>query len=215
MQLVINKQEYYIPAKWNEVTLRQYQKFMATHNKDASASEQELHLISCFTGVSPAIIGKAKKSQITKVVNRLALLIEEKPSEELIMEFEINGTEYGFHPNLQELKLKEFVDLDNALSDGWKNMHKIMSILYRPIVSRKGSKYEIEEYDYTSAKSRAIQFLDGLSVEIVNGGAAFFLLIVREYIQIMQVYSKLDRTKKRQHIRQTKKLLRKTMGGTR
>ena len=151
-------------------------------------------MISCFTGVSPEIIGKAKKSQITKVVDRLALLIEEKPSEELVIEFEVDGIEYGFHPNLQELKLKEFVDLDNALTDGWKNMHKIMSILYRPIVSRKGSKYEIEEYDYTTAKSRAIQFLDGLSVEIVNGAAAFFLLIVREYIQIMQVYFYLIHT---------------------
>ena len=140
--------------------------------------------------------------------------METKPSEELVIEFEIDGVEYGFHPNMRDLKLKEFVDLDNALGNGWENMHKIMGILYRPITNRKGDKYDIEDYDFITANNRAKMYLDSLSVEVVNGAAAFFLGIVTDYMKIMRAYSQVDRKTRRERTRQTKKLLRKTMDGT-
>ena len=60
-----------------------------------------------------------------------------------------------------------------------------MSILYRPITKRKGDKYRIEEYDFKTAKHRAKLFKQELSVDTVNGAAAFFLSIGKEYQMIM------------------------------
>tara|TARA_R110000787_G_scaffold248862_1_gene354464 strand:- start:51 stop:698 length:648 start_codon:yes stop_codon:yes gene_type:complete len=214
MELVINKKEFYIPNKWNEVSLRKYMQFMATYNEELSEAEKQMHLITCFTGANPDHIGKASKSVINKAVKRLGGLMETKPSEELVIEFEIDGVEYGFHPNMRDLKLKEFVDLDNALGNGWENMHKIMGILYRPITNRKGDKYDIEDYDFITANNRANMYLDSLSVEVVNGAAAFFLGIVTDYMKIMRAYSQVDRKTRRERTRQTKKLLRRTMDGT-
>ena len=113
MDLVINGKEYYVPKKWNEINLKRYISFITTYSDEVTYVEKELHLISTLLGVSTDIIGKAKKSVIDKVVEELKGLIDQPANENLVLEFEIDGIEYGFNPNLSELKLKEFVDLDN------------------------------------------------------------------------------------------------------
>lgn len=214
MELVINDKEYYVPKKWSEISLRRYISFITTYNEEASEAEQELHLISTILGVHIDTIGKAKKSVIDKVVLELTELINNPASENLVLEFELDGVEYGFNPNLSELKLKEFVDLDNKLGGGWQDMHKVMSILYRPIVKRRKDKYDIEEYDFRTAAKRADIFIDNLSVDVVNAAAAFFLTIVMDYIEITQAYLKMNRKQKRQLTKQMKRRLTSATGGT-
>jgi hypothetical protein len=214
MELVINDKEYYVPNKWSEISLRRYMSFITTYNEEASEAEKELHLISTILGVHIDTIGKAKKSVIDKVVLELTELINNPASEDLVLEFEIDGVEYGFNPNLSELKLKEFVDLDNKLGNGWQDMHKVMSILYRPIVKRRKDKYEIEEYDFRTAAKRANIFIDELSVDVVNAAASFFLTIAVDYIKITQAYLKMSRKQKRQVIKQMKRRLTSVTGGT-
>ncbi len=214
MELVINDKEYYVPNRWSEISLRRYMSFITTYNEEASEAEKELHLISTILGVHIDTIGKAKKSVIDKVVLELTELINNPASEDLVLEFEIDGVEYGFNPNLSELKLKEFVDLDNKLGNGWQDMHKVMSILYRPIVKRRKDKYEIEEYDFRTAAKRANIFIDELSVDVVNAAASFFLTIAVDYIKITQAYLKMNRRQKRQVIKQMKRRLTSVTGGT-
>jgi len=214
MDLVINGKEYYVPKKWNEINLKRYISFITTYSDEATDAEKELHLISTLLGVSTDIIGKAKKSVIDKVVEELKGLVEQPANENLVLEFEIDGIEYGFNPNLSELKLKEFVDLDNRLGNGWQDMDRVMAILYRPVVKRHKEKYEIEEYDYRTAAKRADIFLEELSVDIVNAAASFFLSIVMDYIKITALYSKADRKTKRGAFRRMKKVLTKGTGGT-
>jgi hypothetical protein len=214
MELVINGKEYYVPKKWNEINLKRYISFITTYSDEATDAEKELHLISTLLGVSTDIIGKAKKSVIDKVVEELKGLVEQPANENLVLEFEIDGIEYGFNPNLSELKLKEFVDLDNRLGNGWQDMHRVMAILYRPVVKRHKEKYEIEEYDYRTAAKRADIFLEELSVDIVNAAASFFLSIVMDYIKITALYSKADRKTKRGAFRRMKKVLTRGTGGT-
>ena len=214
MDLVINGTEYYVPKKWNEINLKRYISFITTYSDEATDAEKELHLISTLLGVSTDIIGKAKKNVIDKVVEELKGLVEQPANENLVLEFEIDGIEYGFNPNLSELKLKEFVDLDNRLDNGWQDMHRVMAILYRPVVKRHKEKYEIEEYDFRTAAKRGDIFLEELSVDIVNAAASFFLSIVMDYIKITAAYSKADRKTKRGALRQMKKVLTRGTAGT-
>jgi len=58
----------------------------------------------------------------------------------------MNGIEYGFIPDLDEMSLGEYIDLDNNVSS-WEQMHLAMNVLYRPIKTSKLGKYNIEEYD--------------------------------------------------------------------
>ena len=147
-------------------------------------------------------------------MSELGKLMEQETNKHLNLIITIDNIDYGFHPNLHELKLKEFVDLDNKLADGWSAMDSVMAILYRPITEQKGDKYKIEEYDFRSAKKRAEIFRDNLSVNTVNGAASFFLTIATDYISTMQVYSKnLSRRERRKLLKQKKNNLKKNMAG--
>ena len=46
----------------------------------------------------------------------------------------------------------EYVDIETFCKDSYKNLHKIMSVLYRPIVKEKGTRYSIEEYNPSEYK---------------------------------------------------------------
>ena len=62
--------------------------------------------------------------------------------------FEIEGVEYGMHPDLSELTLGEYADIESFIKAGFeKNMPEIMAVLFRPIKERNGSAYVIDAYD--------------------------------------------------------------------
>ncbi len=214
MELVINEASYYIPNKWNEVSLGCYMDFVEAYSEEGTDLENDIALLSSFIGAPIDMLGGIKKSILDEAVERLSALMESKVTEDLNLIVEIDGVEYGLHPNLQDLKLKEFVDLDNKLEEGWANMHAVMAILYRPVVSQKKGKYKIEDYDYKTAKKRAELFKDNMSVETVNAAAAFFLRIGIDYTTITQVYSKMDRRTRRKATRAKKKSLTRNTDGT-
>lgn len=59
----------------------------------------------------------------------------------------IDGIEYGFEPNLSEITYGTFVDISKydtfTIDNNW---HKIMNILYRPVIKRQGDMYQIKPY---------------------------------------------------------------------
>ena len=77
------------------------------------------------------------------IVTTLTEMFESKPN--LVTNFNIGKVEYGFHPELDDLTLGEYIDLDTFIGD-WKNIEKAMSVLYRPVISKLKGKYLIEEY---------------------------------------------------------------------
>ena len=71
-------------------------------------------------------------------------MFDDKPK--LVQSFKMNGKNYGFHPDLQDMTLGEYIDVDTFIGD-WSNIHTAMNVLYRPIKQRTGGKYLIEDYD--------------------------------------------------------------------
>ena len=215
MNLVLNNIKYTIPSSWNEVTLGEYMYFMQNIDDVKDELQKTLLTISTFTKAPIELLQECKKSEIDNVLEELGKLLQEESNKDLNLVFDIDGIEYGFHPNLHELKLKEFVDLDNKLNDGWAAMDSVMAILYRPITNKKGDKYDIEDYDFITAKKRAELFKDNLSVNTVNGAATFFLTIATNYIAItQQSFQSLSRKQKRKLLKAKKNSLTKNTVGT-
>ena len=50
-----------------------------------------------------------------------------------------------FHPELDDLTLGEYIDLDTFIGD-WDNMEKAMNVLYRPVLVKMKDKYSIDSY---------------------------------------------------------------------
>jgi hypothetical protein len=214
MQIVINENSYSVPTAWNEIPLGRFMDYMAQYEEEATADRKQLVLVSTLTGAPKPLLEKAKKNVIDQAVEELNKIMSREASKQLNLIIEIDGIEYGFHPNLHELRLKEFVDLDNKLSSGWEAMHEVMAILYRPVTKKKGDKYRIEEYDFKTAKKRAEMFKEELSVDTVNGAAAFFLNIAVGYLNITQQFlDKMNRKQRRKAIRQMRNNLTKNTGG--
>jgi hypothetical protein len=62
--------------------------------------------------------------------------------------FKHKDIEFGFIPNLDEITVGEYLDID-LYQKSENNIHRLMSILYRPITNKKGPNYQIEVYSGT------------------------------------------------------------------
>ncbi len=193
MILEVQDKEYQIPERWTQVKLGDYQNYIEQTKDVNEAVTLNLLTISCFTGIPYEKVEKIRKGDVDLVLIEFEKLLSKKMNTTLNMIIEIDGVEYGFNPNLKDMTLGEFVDLDNYLEDAWKNMHIIMAILYRPITSKKKKKYSIEEYNGVDMK-RAEMFRDKLSIATANGASSFFLHIGNEYH--MNLLSSLSKEQK-------------------
>lgn len=195
MLLTLGKKEYVIPEKWTQVKLGSYQKFMQNTSEKLEKHTNNMNAINAIVGVEHEVLEKCKASDVKAIVDALEKLATTKINETLNLIVTIDEVDYGFHPNLKEMTFAEFVDLDNYLEKPIENLHKIMGVLYRPINNLKKKGYDIVPYDSVNSLQNAKLFQDKLSIATVNGAAAFFLSIGKEYLTILQSYLKSRKRK--------------------
>ena len=112
----------------------------------------------------------APMTEVTQADEHLKRIAEEETGRHLKV-IELNGQEYGFIPNWKEFSLGEWIDIEEYSNDFWNNAHKIMSILYRPLVRRQGDALTIEKY---TAKEDSEVFKQ-LPADLFGGCILFFL----------------------------------------
>ena len=100
----------------------------------------------------------------------------------LIRTFKLGGIEYGFVPDLDEITLGEYIDLDTYMGE-WENIQIAMNVLYRPIKQKLGEKYLIEEYD-PDTKDKLIN----MPMDAVFGSIIFFYRLGIELSKTMLDY---------------------------
>mgnify|MGYP003630652903 FL=1 len=138
MQIEIN-----VPTSLNEITLEQYQKFLKVAEENPEGSFLDAKMIEIFCGIPLSESYKLKMSSVQAIVDILTDMLNETPAH--IDKFSLDGVQYGFVPDLDEMSLGEYVDLDGNASD-WQKMHIAMNVLYRPVITDKVGKYNIKEY---------------------------------------------------------------------
>ena len=132
-----------IPTSLNEITLRQYKRFLKIQESEKNTRFLNAKMIEIFCGIKLDEVMLLKVSDAEEISNILTELFEGKPS--LVTKFKIGKVEYGFQPQLDDISLGEYIDLDTFIGD-WDNMEKAMNVLYRPIIVKLKDKYSIEEY---------------------------------------------------------------------
>ncbi len=95
---------------------------------------------------------------------------------------ELNGVEYGFVPDWDEISAGEWLDMETYTADFWKTPHKAMSILYRPLERKWGDRYSIKPY---TAKEDADVFLD-MPAPLVAGALLFFWSTEKKLLNALQ-----------------------------
>ncbi len=171
------KIEINVPTSLNEVTLGQYQKYLKIAENNPEGNFLDAKMIEIFCGIPLSDSYKLKMSSAAAIVDIITELLNQTPKH--TERFKLNGIEYGFIPDLDEVSLGEYIDLDNNVSS-WEQMHVAMNVLYRPIKTSKSSffftssntngKYNIEEYDVKNPEK-----MKDMPLGAAIGSVVFFL----------------------------------------
>jgi hypothetical protein len=155
-----------VPDKLSEITLGQYQKFLKIQNENTDERFLSSKMIEIFCDLKLTDVLKLKLADVNAICQILSDMFNEKP--DLKRTFFMDGIEYGFIPNLEDISFGEYIDLDNYLTD-WELMDKAMGVLYRPIKNRYGERYSIEEY---SAKETG--YMKAMPLDAALSAVLFF-----------------------------------------
>ena len=188
-----------VPESWNDITVKQYQKFMQILKVQKDEHEKTMDIVSVFCNVDRKLLKKFKMKDLNKISNIITSMTKDNPSHiKMEKNIEFNNDKYGVIPNMSEMTTGEFVDLESYCEESTENLHKIMSVLYRPIVKRKGSRYQIEDYGATPIEERAELFKEEMTVGDFNGASVFFYNFATELLKFSNRYLKTLKTKTEQ-----------------
>jgi len=137
------KIEINVPTSLSEITLGQYQKFLKIAEENPDGNFLDAKMIEIFCGIPLSDSYKLKVSSVRAITDIITEMLQEKPKQRTF--FELNGVEYGFIPDLDEMSLGEYIDLDNNITN-WETMQVAMNVLFRPVKIKKANKYSIEDY---------------------------------------------------------------------
>ena len=170
-----------IPNHLSEITLKQYQDFVKIKSEDEYLLQCKM--IEIFCNVPYKDVLTIKLSDAEEITNTLNGMFEDKPK--LVQSFKMNGKNYGFHPDLQDMTLGEYIDVDTFIGD-WENIHTAMNVLYRPIKQRSGGKYLIEDYNTDTKEQMLNMPLEAVISSVFflfHLGMDLSLLVTNRYLE--------------------------------
>tara|TARA_R110000744_G_scaffold74936_5_gene149441 strand:+ start:369 stop:1043 length:675 start_codon:yes stop_codon:yes gene_type:complete len=151
-----------VPLKYADLTLGQLMTLQTEENR--------FKRVAACADITIEELRNVPMSEVTQADEHLKRIAEEESGRHLKV-IELNGQQYGFIPNWKEFSLGEWIDIEEYSGDFWNNAHKIMSILYRPILRRQGDVHTIEKY--TSKEDSEVFKL--LPADLFGGCILFFL----------------------------------------
>lgn len=169
-----------VPTELSGITLKQYQKYIKSveHDPNKQPTDEQvefanLKVLECFCGLTLKQAYKLPMTEFTGILQHISNVFkEETPLQRTFEMTDANNktVKFGFIPKLDDISLGEFIDLDKYISD-WQEMHKALSVLYRPVVFEKKDTYLIE--DYEGSDKYADVMLDA-PVNVAFGATLFF-----------------------------------------
>lgn len=166
-----------VPTSYEDINIREYMAVQEIYEREQVVETAALEVIALLCGVTPKQMRAIRHSDLMTVIKEMAFLFEPIDMERfnLVREFEHDGIQYGFIPDMTKLTVGEFADIDAFTTEGaYHNLHRIMAVLYRPITKRRGEFYEIEPYDPSDLKNEDAMFF---KMDVALGALVFFYAI--------------------------------------
>ena len=188
MKVKIKKQgktkEYNVISKWSDVTLEKWLKLVEVETE--SKPKEALETITALSDIPKQLVKELGIKDVAVIMSRIGELQVEQDSK-LKRIIEVEGKEYGFHPDLDSITLGEYADIETFIKNGIENsLPELMAVLYRPIVEKKNDIYVIEAYD-GNIDIRAEE-MKKMSAEQVQSALVFFWSLGNELSKILPLY---------------------------
>tara|TARA_R100000808_G_C2102483_1_gene119100 strand:- start:162 stop:806 length:645 start_codon:yes stop_codon:yes gene_type:complete len=170
--------------KWSDVTLEKWVQLINT--KTDRKIDETIESIQHLSDMPKEIVRELSVYDVAAIAERLGKMQKEANSalQHMIV---VDGVEYGFHPNLEDITIGEFADIEMFIKGGVENnMHKIAAVLYRPITEKVGSAYTIEAYgDDVTIRSEQLK---QMTAEQIQSSLVFFWSLGTMLLKIMPSY---------------------------
>tara|TARA_R100000951_G_scaffold111869_1_gene111419 strand:- start:923 stop:1534 length:612 start_codon:yes stop_codon:yes gene_type:complete len=165
-----------LPENNSDITLLQFQKYeKLLKKKGLTSNEFSKRAVSIFSNLKYNDLQGVKLSDFTDIVDQITKALNTEV--DFTERFFLDGVEYGFIPNLNDITTAEYVDLVEYDTKP-ETLNKVMAILFRRIESEDVfGNYSIINYTGTKETS---QIMLQMPMNIVNGALVFFSNLSRE-----------------------------------
>lgn len=164
------------PESLNDISLNKYQTF----SKIEEPTNEDM--VKCLIGLNNDQLNKFKASEVDAMIVHLQNLLQEETTFKPI--FILNGIEFGFIPDLDNITYGENKDITSYINN-FQTMHKAMAVAYRPIKLKKGSLYTIEEYEGSHKHS---ELMKEAPLDVVLGMLVFFYNLTNALLKAIPNY---------------------------
>ena len=176
--------EFKLINSWEDVTLEKWLKLIDFET--GSKTEEATETIAALSNIPKQLVKELALSDVAVIMNRIAAL-QQKQDTKLKKIIEIDGIEYGFHPDLDSITLGEYADIETFIKNGIENhLPELMAVLYRPIKEKKNDIYIIDAYD-GNIRLRTEE-MKKMSAEQVQSALVFFYTLGKELSEILPLY---------------------------
>jgi hypothetical protein len=166
---------------WSDVTMEKW--LQVIESETGSKTEQAEETIAALSDMPKKLVKELALRDVAIIMSKVAEMQKEQNSV-LKKTFEINGIEYGMHPDLSELTLGEYADIESFIKSGLEtNMPEIMAVLFRPIKERNGNAYTIAAYD--GEITIRTEEMKKMSAEQVQAALFFFSNLGKELLKTL------------------------------
>ena len=171
-------------SSWEEVTLEKWLKLIDFET--GTKTEEATETIAALSNIPKQLVKELALKDVAILMSKIAEL-QQKQDTKLKRIIEIEGVEYGFHPDLDSITLGEYADIETFIKNGIENhLAELMAVLYRPIKEKKNDIYIIDAYD-GNIRLRTEE-MKKMSAEQVQSALVFFYNLGRELSQILPLY---------------------------
>ena len=174
-----------LPQNLSEVTIDKYIKAINIIENEDVELVVMLRLLSLFTGKSIEQLVEYPLNELDKNYQHIAKVLNEKSKFQKT--FFLDGKEYGFIPNLEQMKSGEYIDLTNNLG---KDIIASMAVMYRPITRKFKDVYDIEKYNGTDNK----EIFKNAPISVYLGAQVFFWNLTNDLLKLMPQFLEKELT---------------------
>jgi hypothetical protein len=171
-----------LPENISEITLGQFLKYQELETRGLDAFNFNRRKLSLFTGIRFKDTPYIKSNDYDRILNQIDKALS--TDVEFHDRFTIHNIEFGFIPDLDKITMAEYADL-SSYGTNTEDLHRLMAVLFRPIVNREGNSYSIMGYNGTEEYSNMM--LD-MPLNCVNGALVFFYNLANELQKATQRY---------------------------
>jgi hypothetical protein len=182
---MIESKTILVPTSLKDVKLHQMLAYQGL-KEDMEDTQRQLEAVSIFCELTMTEVMAMPFDVLQKAVERITLMLTEQPT--FTPRFKMDGVEYGFIPNLDDMSVGEFIDIETYTKET-HDLWKVMSVLYRPVThSGQNGRYEVAPYS-----ANLVTGFKDLDCNTAFGAMVFFWSLGIDLLNSFQKYLRMVR----------------------